>query len=633
MYQSYCKQRNKAAKLLRNTKREFELKIAKEAKVNPKAFYKYCNSRSGSKQHVIRLKGQDGKTILSKKENAELLNQYFCSVFTNEDDAPELILNNAYENTFEEEVGKPFDFPIDNQDNELENVSIDIAEVLKHLKDLDPHKSTVPFCIHPLILKEAAEELVRPIYNIFKVSLEQGKLPTCWKTGIVSPIHKSGDRHAPSNYRPITITSILSRILEKIVKATFTEHIATNNLLNSNQHGFISGRSCLTNLLHTMEELMWNIDNGLVMDEIFLDFSKAFDKVPHQRLLFKLKQYGICGRLLNWIESFLSHRKQAVKVNNVMSGTRNVSSGVPQGSVLGPLLFLMFINDMPLNIKSGIKLFADDTKLYRIIRSVNDADILQEDLDKLTHWCKEWKMVFNTSKCHVLHISRNKKNCPTNQLYYYHIDGQLLVPSVTEKDLGVSISNDLKPHQHIVNIVKKANKTLGMIKRSFTHINRDIFMLTYKTFIRPSLEYCQSVWSPHLQKDINMLENVQRRASKMVLGLHNIPYEQRMQKLSLQSLQYRRTRGDMILMFKIFNHLIDIDPQDFFTLKRYQNNRGHNWKVEFKRQPNTDYGRNTFTYRVIIPWNKLPASVVNSKDVPEFKRNYDNHFGPAQFTT
>ena len=287
---------------------------------------------------------------------------------------------------------------------------------------------------------------------------------------------------------------------------------------------------------------------------------------------------------------------------------------------------------MPLNVQSGIKLFADDTKLYRIIRSINDAEILQEDLHNLTKWSKEWKMVFNASKCHVLHISRNKKNCPTNHMYYYHMDGQLLDPAVTEKDLGITISNDLRPHHHIANIVKKANSTLGMIRRSFTHVNQDIFLLTYKTFIRPGLEYCQSVWSPHLQKDINMLENVQRRATKLVSGLHDISYEQRMKKLNLQSLQYRRTRGDMILMFKIYNRLIDIDPQDFFSLKKHQSNRGHNYKVEFKHRPNTDYGSNAFTYRVIIPWNNLPTSVVNSKNVQAFKRNYDNHFGPAQFT-
>ena len=357
---------------------------------------------------------------------------------------------------------------------------------------------------------------------------------------------------------------MLSRILEKIIKSRLVDFITENDILNKDQHGFIAGRSCLTNLLHTIEDLITSLDNGDVIDEILLDFAKAFDKVPHQRLLFKLRQYGISGNTYNWIESFLNSRKQSVRVMDQYSRKATVRSGVPQGSVLGPILFLIFINDLPSNIRSKIKLFADDTKIYRIIHCLNDADMLQQDLDELVNWSEKWRMEFNASKCHVLHFSGK------NRQYLYHIKGTLLNSSDAERDLGVLISKDLKPSKHIKEVVRKANQCLGMIRRSFTHIDSEIFLLVYKTFIRPKLEYCSNIWSPYLLKDINLLENVQRRATKMVIGLHALPYEERLKKLDLFSLHHRRLRGDLILLFKIFNGLVDVKVEDFFSVKDYQ---------------------------------------------------------------
>ena len=620
LYLQYCKQRNKTAKAIRKAKREFEKKIAKEAKVNPKAFFKYCNSRMKKKSQIIKLKDEDNKIITSTLANAEKLNKYFCSVYQQESDEAELILNSAASHLYGENIEEPFENITDDPiEHKMESINVEEDEVLELLKAIDPTKSTSPFCIHPRVLKEAATELCRPIWLIYKVSLAQGKVPDCWKYGVVSPIHKGEDRHQAHNYRPITITSMLSRILEKIIKARVVDFITENNVLHKDQHGFIAGRSCLTNLLHTIEDLITSLDNGDVMDEILLDFAKAFDKVPHQRLLFKLRQYGISGNTYNWIESFLTSRKQSVRVMDQYSSKASVKSGVPQGSVLGPILFLVFINDLPSYIRSKIKLFADDTKIYRIIHSLNDADILQQDLNELVNWSEKWKMEFNASKCHVLHFSGKNKQ------YLYHIKGTLLKASDTEKDLGVLISKDLKPSKHIKEVVTKANQCLGMIRRSFSHIDRDIFLLVYKTFIRPKLEYCSNIWSPHLIKDINLLENVQRRATKMVVGLHALPYEERLRKLDLFSLQHRRIRGDMILVYKMFNGQVDLRVDDFFTVKEYQCTRGHNLKLELCRNPRTDIGHNAFSKRVIIPWNSLPSYVVNSDSVQSFKRNFDKH--------
>ena len=464
---------------------------------------------------------------------------------------------------------------------------------------------------------EASEELAYPIALIYKASIHQGKLPDCWKIGYVTPIHKSGDRHLPSNYRPITITSNLCRLLERLIKTKMMDHVLHNNLLSKDQHGFVNGRSCLSNLLQTLDELIDSYDKGLIIDEIFLDFAKAFDKVPHQRLLLKLRKYGIDGNLLCWIESFLGSRKQYVRIKNIVSDEGSVNSGVPQGSVLGPILFLLYINDLPTFIKSKAKLFADDTKIYRVIRSIYDADILQEDLNSLIDWCKEWRMFFNAAKCHVIHFSKKNPN------YLYHINGRLIEAPKTEKDLGVVISQDLQPREHIKGVISKANQTLGMIKRTFVHLDKDIFLLTYKSLVRPILEYCHSAWSPHLLRDIDLLETVQRRATKMVIGMNSLSYEERLKKLDLFPLSHRRQRGDLILLYKMFNGLVDMKIEDFFSKKQYKGNRGHNLKLELPKNPNTDIGRNAFSHRVIIPWNSLPHNVINSNNVKAFKWNYD----------
>ena len=390
-------------------------------------------------------------------------------------------------------------------------------------------------------------------------------------------------------------------------------------MISKDQHGFVNGRSCLSNLLKTLDDIIDSYDKGLIVDEIFMDFAKAFDKVPHQRLIFKLKKYGINGNLLCWIESFLSNRKQYVKIKDTLSGIRGVNSGVPQGSVLGPLLFLIFINDLPDNIVSETRLFADDTKIFRVIESLADADILQDDINKLYDWCKKWKMFFNISKCHVIHFSKK------NPQYFYHINGRLLESTSTEKDLGVVISKDLKPKEHIKEIVKKANQTLGMLRRTFVHIDKDIFLLIYKSLVRPLLEYCHTAWSPYLAQDINLLERVQRRATKMVVNMNTLPYEDRLKELKLFSLQHRRQRGDLILVYKMYRGLVDMKIKDFFTEKKYLNNRGHSLKLELPKLPKTDIGHNAFSHRVIIPWNNLPETVINSESVQSFKRNYDKH--------
>ena len=626
LYLDYIKQRDKSTKLTRDAKKEYERKIAKDCKNNPKAFYKYCNWKAGKKSQHIRLHDEAGNFQTSDLDNANLLNRYFASVFTEENDKKELIFNAAAGYIFNDDISDPFEFKdkaITQVEDMLPDIDITMEDVYTLLRQVDPNKSSAAFCIHPRILKELSEELTLPIYLIFLCSLKQGKVPDKWKVGTITPLHKGDNRHVPKNYRPVTITSKLCRILETIIKQRLISHLTENNILCDNQHGFRCGRSCTTNLLETLEYITEMYDKGIAVDEIFLDFSKAFDKVPHQRLLFKLKKYGIQDNTLAWIESFLNNRFQNVKVKNTLSKTLPVISGVPQGSVLGPVLFLLYINDLPNYIHCKSSIFADDSKIYSKIQSMEDSERLQDDLNNLVEWSRIWMMSFNTDKCHVMHFTDR------NPLFIYTMGGRLLQISKTEKDLGVLISNNLKSDEHIDYCVKKAYKVLGMIKRTFVHVDKDIFLNVYKTFIRPILEYGQSAWSPYLQKDIDKIELVQRRATKLVFSLRELSYEERLSQLGLYSLESRRKRGDMILMYKLLHDKLDIRYESTFfrpmDCNQSVNTRSHKLKVIPCHKSKTGIGYNRFSNRVIVSWNSLPDKVVNSPNVDTFKRNYDDH--------
>ena len=390
-YLAYIKVRNKTNKDIRKAKKRFEEDIAANCKSNPKGFYKYANFKSKSHKSVIRLKNEDGSLSMKDEENAALLNKFFTSVFTNEDDAPELILSAGSKFLWGERSGDPFEYKGLISEEFINDIEVNEEIVEKLLAQINPNKSNISECIHPRVLKECAISLAGPVTQIFKKSLESATLPPQWTKGDITAIHKGGSRHEAKNNRPITITSVLCRTLEKVVKVSIIEHLDRQAQLSDKQHGFRSKRSCLTNLLLNLEEITSMVDDGHSVDQIYLDFQKAFDKVPHQRLLFKLEKAGISGGLLSWIESFLSQRTQRVKVNGKFS-----VSGVPQGSVLGPLVFILFINDLPDIVKSAsTSIFADDTKLSGKANTQEDTDKIQSDLDALEKWSKIWKLKFN----------------------------------------------------------------------------------------------------------------------------------------------------------------------------------------------------------------------------------------------
>ena len=364
----------------------------------------------------------------------------------------------------------------------------------------------------------------------------------------------------------MSLTSQLGKVFESILRDSIVQYLEGNNLLNNSQHGFRRGRSCLTNLLIFLDKVTRMVDEGNDMDVIYLDFAKAFDKVPHRRLLVKLRNHGINGKLLGWIEAWLSDRRQRVRINGHVSNWRDVTSGVPQGSVLGPVLFLLFIDDIDAGLLSHILKFADDTKVFNTADHHQD---LQSDLLTLVDWSKKWQMEFNVSKCKVLHVGANN---PKTQ---YLVDGHCLKSVQEEKDLGVVVSADLKSSRNCHAAYCKANQVLGMMKRTITNKGQGILLPLYKSLVRPLVEYCTPAWSPHYKKDKNLIEKIQHRFTRLRPGMSELAYSDRLDRLKLWTLEERRNRADLIELFKIQKGLSGIRATDLFEPDLDGRTRGH----------------------------------------------------------
>ena len=347
-YKIYCELRNASVDAIRQAKWNYEHHVSEAVKNgDTAAFYSYARSLTTIKENVSNVKKPDGSLTTSKKETADVINSTFQSVFIIEGDGPIPTPDKLFDGPPLED----FDFTVS-----------DVFYILSHLKE---SSAPGPDGIHPKVLVECATNLSIPIFTIIRRSLDSGCLPDDWKLANVTPIYKKGSKTNPLNYRPISLTAIICRVMERLIKNKIMELLERYELLSKHQHGFRSKRSCLTQLLEYFQEIHDAIDAGDPVDAIYLDCKKAFDTVPHKRLLSKLRAYGISGKILKWIENFLSNRSQRVVVKGVLSDSLPVFSGVPQGSVLGPVLFLIYINDLLDGIQSSGKLFADDSKLFQ----------------------------------------------------------------------------------------------------------------------------------------------------------------------------------------------------------------------------------------------------------------------------
>jgi ribonuclease P/MRP protein subunit RPP40 len=585
---------NKSAKI------KFESKLAEDSKFNSKSFFAYVKSKQRTRERVGPLK-KDGLIVTDNKEAANILNEHFTSVFTREDVSclpkPKIFFNGLVE-------------------EELSNIEITADMVGKKLDKLKTDKSPGPDGMHPKLLYEIRDIIKKPLALLFQQSLVEGKLPEDWKSATITPLFKKGSKADPQNYRPVSLTSIVCKIFESVLKDKILEHLEKHSLIRDSQHGFTRGRSCLTNLLDFLEEVTRELDKGNAVDVIYLDFAKAFDKVPHRRLVEKVKSHGIGGKIASWIGEWLSNRKQRVNVGQCLSEWGVVHSGVPQGSVLGPILFLIYINDIDEGLVSKLWKFADDTKMCRSVTDAKDADVIRKDLDKMFLWSKEWQMLFNVDKCSVLHMGKNNKQIE------YKLGDKAILTCKQEKDLSIIIESSGKFSQQCLTAVNKANSLVGMIRRSIQYKSKGVIVKLFKSLVRPKLEYCIQAWSPYLRKDIDMIERVQRRALKVVQEFKELSYEERLLRAGLITLEKRRVRGDLIQVFKIVRGFDKLNFNNFFEYSKVSNVRGHSFKF-VKNRSRLDIRKNYFSQRVVNAWNKLPQHVVESVSINAFKNSLD----------
>lgn len=602
-YLRYAKARNQAKTACRKAIQDHEKSIARDAKRNPKAFFAYAKSKMKVKEGLADLKDSDGNTISSDKEKANLLNAFFCSVFTNErmQDIPNCT--------------KP------KVNSSLKDITFTYEMVLEKLKNLDPSKSPGPDGLHPCILKELAKQLAEPVAFLFNKSLSEGKLPNIWKDANVTPLFKKGEKYKTSNYRPVSLTCVLCKVMESLIRDRLVDYLIEQELLSEFQHGFIAKRSCTTNLLVALDAWTKYLDTNVPVDAVYLDFAKAFDSVPHQRLIRKLESYGVNSQLLAWISDFLLGRRQRVKVNGCFSEWAPVSSGVPQGSCLGPVLFVVFINDLPDVVSSMCQMYADDTKVFSRADSDDFTAQLQRDLDNLVNWADKWQLRFNADKCHILHLGHNNPHHEYRMRKHDTDETVLLQVVEEEKDLGVLVDQDLKFSKHVESQVNKANKILGLIRRSFTHLDKDSMRRLFTALVRPHLEFSNVVWAPRFQKDKVLIENVLRRATKIIPGFRNLNYEQRLRKIGLPSMQYRRDRGDMIEAYK-YTHDMYFANKELLHLDSSSTTRGHKLKL-CKERCSHNLRQNFFSIRVVNKWNQLPEDVVDAPSLLTFKCRLD----------
>ena len=592
-YQKYLVASRIAQTEKRNVDLNKESKIL-HAKSDP-AFWGFLRSKLSYKSEIPCLL-HENKIVVDNKAKADLFNDYFCSVFTKDD-------------------GNFPDWDIDPPTKFLSFVDFSPEEVYEQLKRQKNKFSSGPDGIPPFFLKKCALTLAFPLSILFNFAFANSVLPDQWILAHVKPIFKNkGSPSHCENYRPISLTCCCCKVMEAIFINSFRTFIS--NRIYSGQHGFYKGRSTETQLLECMSDWIMSLGQNKYVDVLYIDLQKAFDTVSSRKLINKLRCHGVVGLALSWVRALLYNRTQEVIIEDCKSYKANVFSGVPQGSNSGPDFFSVYINDI-VNIfqKSKIKLFADDCKIYIASDVTDSPDVFQDEINSLMKWTKESQLNIAFSKCAILHLGTK------NPLHKYYF-GDIELSNVDSiRDLGVIMSNNLKFKEHLKHICSSATRTSNLIFKCFRSRNATFLIDLFKTYIRPKLEYCTTVWNPYNIEDIDLIERVQRRFVRRLKKGDKSNYKHRLRKYEIESLELRRLKADLIMTYKLLTNKLQVDSTQFFTLKSevvLRNTRGHSKQIYAKAAKNKQTS-NFFSNRVVNPWNSLPESLVISPTTNSFK--------------
>jgi hypothetical protein len=581
--------------------------ISSQLASNSKQFWSYVNTKIRTGVRQYSLSTDSGDKVTDHGRIAEMFNSYFALSFSQRDtySLPDASATCANE-TFDRVRFSP-------------KLVHDVVKKLPNSTSCDNDG----LCY--TIVKRAGMFLSTKLSELFNLSMTTRKIPTRWKKITVTPIFKSGARDKYINYRPIAVTSCILRIMERIICRQLLSFLQENDLLLPTQHGFTPNKSVETAQILFYEYLTRNLDVGQTVHVAYLDFSKAFDTVPHKLLLNKLSRLGITGMILSWLEDYLSERSQSVRISHHLSEPISVISGVIQGSVLGPVLFLMYVNDLDSHVKNSFIIkYADDVKIATTCnRNVEDEMEairgLQSDLDSIHSWSARNGLSLNPGKCKVMTFG------PSNVLRQLHISDDALEAVSHFKDLGVLVSSPLGFNAYISSICLSANRKLGIIKRCF--ITRDVKLLLtlYKQFVRPTLEFSSVIWCPYRKKNIDLLERVQKRFCRLFKALRSLSYEEQLKELGLLSLSARRLRYKLIFLYKVLTYRTCFQPTQFFQLSPCHLTRGNSLKLLLPHSKH-DYRSKFFTIDTITHWNSLSDTEINVETVNTFKHSISSYF-------
>ena len=593
---------------VRNFECERETRVIESQNIG--TFYKYVNKRLYNSNVVPVLQDSAGSHIFTDYDKAELFNSFFNSVNVDDD-------------------GKLPEFPQRTQ-SRLDIVHFTSAKIYRVVRKLKAKLTGDPEGYSPYLVKQLVSTLADPLAELFSSFMSVGQIPTSWKKAIITPIYKKGPSSDPANYRPVSLTSVFGKVMERIVATDVLDYLLRGHLLGAGQHGFLSKRSTLTNLIETINDWTISIENKCHTRVAYIDFSRAFDSVSHSKLLHKLTAYGIEGSLLQWIADFLSERSHCTRVGEVCSSYQQIRSGVVQGSCLGPLLFLIFINDLEDTFHTHVKckLYADDVKLYTEVKSVADEKCFQDCLDSVYLWSQTWQLSVSSKKCCILEVGPLTHTLGQGRGHDIRTINCTLGDEQVSclqyvADLGITIDSSLKFSCHINTIVTKAHTRANLILRCFRSHNVSLLVKAFNAYVRPALEYGSVTWSPWLIKDITALESVQRRFTKRLPGMKDLTYHQRLSRLGMDSLELRRVRADLIFMYKLVFGLIDVDTSNLFVLRSDNICRGHQFKL-YLPHCKTAARYNFLNHRVSRVWNSLSGNEVDFASLGCFKSSLSN---------
>ena len=623
LWNKWKRQRNFVSALnkrLRDNYIETKAKTLVEYKHDPFTYHKVLKSLIGRKHQkdIPTLEIDNGDLVTDETHKANILNDHFVSQTNLDTDGLQL----------------PPDIVDDGQTPRLRHIHVTGRQVLKALNSLDAHKSTGPDNVPTKLLKLTALLIYEPLTILFNKSLQSGTFPKSWKEAIVTPVFKNAG--SPSDfrqYRPISLLPCLSKILEKLVFSSIYSHLTNNDLLSDRQSGYRTGHSTQLQLTYLTHNIYRHLDEGRDVTAVYLDISKYFDKIWHDGLLYKCKnEFFISGPLLSWLESYLNDRRQRVRVGDAFSTTKNIRAGCPQGSVLGPLLALMYLDGLTDKVTNEILLYADDTSLHAS-HSTDDIDAvqhsLQQDLDSIDEYAKKWAIKFNKVK--TVQQTFSHRPCPT--IPTLHFGGQNIQTNTdTHKHLGITFSKDLKFHKHVNNIIKKANIALSPLYPIAKHIHRNTLSQIYTTYVRPHFDYCDIVFDGHITlRDELRLERVQRRAARLVTGTPLRTSTDRLRyDLGWDTLKTRR-KIHKLQFFHTLNSTIHQQPEyikHILPQPRITNIRRtlRNYRTLTLPTNRTTAFQQSFIPATTRVWNRLPDTLKTQKSRKKFHEEVVNMF-------